>query len=129
MNPRILLIHWYPGSPFKANDILELSFNNYYLNQFRSLGSISKEDVEKCPALFINLEWYEYRNEDQMPTYLKGDDGVFMVLKHLVGLNKQYCKCFNGRYDTKEHYQNLVPATYEEYKNHLENIKTIWLSE
>ena len=121
MSSRVLVLYWYPGSPFQANDVLELS-NNHYRNKY---GSVSKEDVEKCPALFLNLEWYEYRNEDEIPIYLKGYDGVFKVLKHLVGLNKQHCKCFNGRYDTKKHYRNLVPATYEEYKNHLGNIKKV----
>lgn len=111
MIKRVRMDYWYPGSSFKEGDILELS-NGYYRNQY---GSVSIEDVERCQINFSSLDWYEERRENEMPSYLKGDDGAFRVLSHFRGVHKDKVKCFNGSYDTTESYYNLIPATYEEY--------------
>jgi len=122
LTPRVILIYWYPGSPFNVGEVLTLS-GKAYRNQF---GSVSVDDVKKAQAIFLELEWYEERDINEMPFYLKGDDGVFQVLEHFKGADKSKVKCFNGTYDTREHYRNLVPATYDDYKNHLEKIKKVW---
>jgi len=68
-------------------------------------------------SIFLKLDWYELREEHEMPLYLRSEDGVFKVLHHFKGLNKEKAKCYNGSYETTESYWYMSPATYEEYKN------------
>lgn len=120
LRPRVMIMCNYPGSKFKLKDILGLIGNEYYNTM--GLGKLSKAIVEECPEIFHSLEWYQFRNEIDMPMYLKGDDGVFKVITHFTGLDKDHVKCFNGVIDTREHYMNLVPATSVEYQNNLKKI-------
>lgn len=57
LRPRYKVIAQYPFSPHPIGHIIKTAFGNKYFDQY--------------PHLFKKLEWYEERNIDEMPEYVK----------------------------------------------------------
>jgi hypothetical protein len=68
LRPRKKVMFTYPGSPFNVGDILP-----DVLPKWMSEEQIKQEmdSLDKFPAIFENLEWWEERKEEDMPEYLK----------------------------------------------------------
>jgi len=119
----------YPYSPFKVGDILTL-------NQISGNGSncctingvvYSEAALNKYPHLFRRLEWWEFRDEKDMPEYVRyGDWRQPHTIYRIVQYNP---KGYNGLYPCAiaennrvkdyflPHFNNSFPATKEEYDN------------
>lgn len=63
LQPRYLVIADYPGSVFKVGQILESDPGR--------ITAIGYYQVDKYPHLFRRLEWWKYRDEKDMPKYIK----------------------------------------------------------
>ncbi len=69
LRPRYKVIADYPNSPHKIYEILEsINVDGRYLN--KNIG-LWEKDLEKFPAIFKPLEWWEDRKAEDMPEYLK----------------------------------------------------------
>lgn len=71
LTPRVRVIVNYPGSPFKIGDILTLQ-NGLYRLDFQRLFS----DLEKYPAVFQPLKWWECRTIEEMSEYVKNNGAI-----------------------------------------------------
>lgn len=118
LTPRIRVIVNYPGSPFKIGDILTLQ-NGLYRLDFQRLFS----DLEKYPAVFQPLKWWEYRELHEMPQYVKG-----IKSGHTYKVEANFVKAmYSGKlmgfiveYNQWHEYDLFLPATesdYLEFKN------------
>ena len=109
----------YPYSPFKVGDILTL-------NQISGNGSncctingvvYSEAALNKYPHLFRRLEWHEFRDEKDMPEYVKTINGQHVWWFHGFGsLGEKYAKVKVGDYRSNYPLSGLLPATAEEYE-------------
>ena len=75
LQPRFEVIETDPNSNFKKGHLLERipnATNNWY-NHNKSIidAEILLEDIERYPHLFRKLNWWEHRNEKDMPKKLK----------------------------------------------------------
>ena len=123
LRPRVKVVKDYPNSPFEVGMILTL-FKSHHNANYRTteIGEdhrhrISVEMVEKYPNFFYPLKWWEYRDEKDMPMYVKNDFGsvcrVIGVITNLIdieandfGGNLTKCTVFSCKW---------LPATKEEY--------------
>jgi hypothetical protein len=79
MNPRFEVISDYPNSPFSIGDILHKHFYTtsitgmycYVTNKENPLqGSSANYEIETYPHIFKKLNWWEHREEKDMPKRL-----------------------------------------------------------
>ena len=70
--PRYLVIADYPNSPFNVGNILtqytQFNKTSYWVND----NLYTDRHPEDYPHLFRLLHWWEYRDEKDMPEYVKG---------------------------------------------------------
>ena len=76
LTPRIEVIADYPNSPFSVGDILTERTDLYVYPVFADAAHnnpvyISQGDAEQHPHLFRQLPWYEKRDIEDMPEYVK----------------------------------------------------------
>lgn len=81
MTPRAIRTNWYPGCKFKENEILLKILGDAPLNwnmtkEWRYWNAnfdewIWAETLEDAKANFRSLEWWEHRDETEMPAYVK----------------------------------------------------------
>lgn len=107
MKPRYKVIADYPANYYGVGEI------------YTDCSAYTTELFEKYPHLFKKLEWWEEREESEMPEYVKeigGESHVVKVANHyVVGM-------FEGDLDGQyweAPYNEYVPATEAEYQNYL----------
>lgn len=121
LKPRYIAIADYPGYTFEIGKILD--------------DEIIIESMIKYPHLFRKLEWWEERNIEDMPIYLKFDEDrntisyinkdeepeIHKVKRHWatsIDTHWRYGdkECFISEWHNKQYsYNSFVPATKEEY--------------
>lgn len=74
--PRYKVISDYPNGCFKLGEILTEWIGNTYSGD-NKYTVISKPD--KFPAIFKSLKWWEERNIEELPKYLKIRDAIRVV--------------------------------------------------
>ena len=133
MMPRIRVDHLYPGmQDAKVGDIFDLrefGINKFWyceMNNTGACGVLRADIADACIAngsnIFRKLEWWEYREESEMPEYVKLQEKVFKVL------DKKFDNRTFGHCDTElenriflHHIsywkKPYVPATLEEYQS------------
>lgn len=105
LRPRYKVIAQYPFSPHPTGHIIKTAFGNKYFDQY--------------PHLFKKLEWWEQRDSEELPEYVKTPEGKVRRLQVDDGdLMLDRCKLswFN--------LSRCTPATlaeYEQYINQKEN--------
>lgn len=85
--PRYKVIESYPKSPFKIGDILyKYEFEDTYNYCYSTNPDIllqgttgDKRDVENFPKIFKKMSWWEDRNPEDLPKYLKENDTGLIV--------------------------------------------------
>lgn len=136
--PRYKVIADYPRSKFTVGDPLEkyvfktseLGVYTYVTNiEIPLQGANEKpEYVESMPHIFKPLSWWEDRNPDDMPEYVKKNNGEVYKIKEWDGTSNPYVLV-----DTKYHtgyvsgctetpiYLPYLPSTIEEYTSFINN--------
>lgn len=85
---------------------------DYWVNQKGQ--SVSFNFFSAFPHLFRKLNWYEDREESQMPEYVKWDDHSYMYPQQRV--SKISAAPFSSDGFTAS---NILPATLEEYNQYI----------
>ena len=121
LKPRYKVIADYPNSDWKLNEILDRdwSWDGDDENGFA-------HSISQYPHLFKKLEWWEEREEKDMPEYVKHkiDSEVYKLQKQSETTpSDAYC-IKRASIGTESYYQwvslyDLLPATYEEYEQYL----------
>ena len=119
--PRYLVIADYPNSPFNVGNILtqHTQFNKdaYFVN-----GNLyTDRHPEDYPHIFRLLHWWEFRDEKDMPEYVKIVDKSEIVKIHSIvkDIGFNFFDGNNWRY--KVFSTNTVPATLNEYNEYIKN--------
>lgn len=121
---RYKVIADYPDSKFNEGDILveqdEKAFNQFTLYRNGKGIGFWNYDFGKYPHLFKKLQWWEEREESDMPEYVKTDEAVYKnygrghTLVHLKVVDKEFaCDMY---------LEDLLPATKEEYENQIQKV-------
>lgn len=105
LKPRYKVIADYPDSTFSIGDVLMTDVNSFF----------RKHCLLGYPAIFRKPEWWEEREEKDMPEYVKiiGDDDNEIIIK-VFGYQDGRIVYKNGG-GTLLHY--ALPYTKEEYDN------------
>ena len=111
--PRYLVIADYPNSPFNVGNILtqytQFNKTSYWVND----NLYTDRHPEDYPHLFRLLHWWEYRDEKEMPEYVKHQDKIYKV---------------TGWRDNSPYYEGgkhpfapevVTPATLSEYNEYI----------
>lgn len=125
MNRKRWIILWdYPGCPFKINDIIEDYGNGMCHGIIYSPKYILLDDVLKYKHIFLEVDWWEYKKIEELPSYLKDKyNNHFKVIRHHSGLDKTIVRTYNGKIEQRLSYDGLLPSTYEEYNNFIKKQK------
>lgn len=78
---RFIVTNPYPNSPYKVGDMVNKVGDHYHIttfknrNEFGELEGIEvhchESEIEKYSNLFRELQWWEHREESEMPEYVK----------------------------------------------------------
>ena len=120
--PRYLVIADYPNSPFNVGNILtqHTQFNKdaYFVN-----GNLYNDrHPEDYPHLFRLLHWWEFRDEKEMPEYVKGFGNQIYKVHKWKKLKKNVLATVLE--DTIEYQFTAFvcePATESEYNEYIKN--------
>ncbi len=115
MKPRYKVIADYPKSCFTIDEVVH----------GESIFGIEVKNYSEFPAIFRKLEWWEERNIEDMPKYVKyvSDGKVYEAIKYLdrnslVLLMDDYWK-IEIRNELGEPF--WMPATSHDYENYLKS--------
>ncbi len=120
MLSRFILRIDYPNSIFEVGDVIELDIERdcWVCKKYEDVGM--KNHPANYPDVFKELDWWEYREIEDMPMYLRdtcsGD--VVKVKEHFTGRSGTTLKQWfteEGTFELKEPYEGFEPATEEEY--------------
>lgn len=124
-NEELLRPRWkvrinYPGCQFKIGEIIvkhKYASGNWYVPNFMY-------QPENYPEIFEALEWYEERDESDMPKYVRCGNLIHEV-KRWVGSFQNICwiGCHVNDTSTFVYSQKLQPATITEYKQYIDQQK------
>lgn len=121
LNPRYKVIAPYPNSKYRMGEIIN------YTDQSGSVTSDTFcQFYDKYPHLFKKPEWWEERDEKDLPEYIWIEGKVIKVKKWIIGqksvwLNVQYPEpsfTMGSKF-----YPTVSPATLEEYEQYLQSKK------
>ena len=113
--PRYLVIADYPNSHYEIGQIIELSVPKDAGGWDMVTLANNEEIMPKYPHLFRLLHWWEYRDEKDMPEYVKHQDKIYKV---------------TGWRDNSPYYEGgkhpfapevVTPATLNEYNEYIKN--------
>lgn len=104
MQPRWKCIADYPQSIWKVGEIL---------TDFPELWA--KANLEPFPNIFVRLQWWEDRQESEMPEYVKYCGTILKVKKWTKNIEGEPSFTWEGEKMGLYAYSTL-PATEEEYK-------------
>lgn len=106
----------YPHYPFDG-DILIEGKDGEMIHETegypQSIYKITKDDVEKYPAYFRKMPWWEDRMPEEMPEYVKyWDTSLYYPVDRVAKISDNPFAAYNF---TAENFQ---PATEQEYLNY-----------
>lgn len=82
LHPRIKVIEYYPFSPYRVNDVIDLDEEERF-KMIETKGEIifgGLNDARQSPALFKILEWWEDRHFSELPKYLDYNNGETILM-------------------------------------------------
>ena len=123
MQPRYLCVSptdsHYPYSPFKIGDIITMNQISCNGSNCCTINGVVYSDValDKYPHLFRRLKWWEFRDEKDMPGYVKFQEKVYKVIRYR---KPNIIRIIDDFWKT-EIWQEIgepywLPATAEEYE-------------
>ena len=122
--PRVEVMAYYPQSTFEIGEILEFASLNKNNSAFDFYQSVSQEnnceyaaEVDKCPAIFRKMQWWEKRELSDMPQYVKSThtSGVYKVQKWISFPLRAKLISASDRMKLID----MLPATQQEYEAYL----------
>ena len=156
MMPRVMAIGTkegetnYPSSPFKSGEILVESnkthtypiytkqcdvlqkdgedYLDIYIRLSKSKMFLPKGEIEQYPHLFRPLQWWEFRELEDMPEYVKMNDeiddedyhSIYMVTKWFPS-DIDLCNVDAEYFDTIEKSYITLPASKQDYDNYIKS--------
>lgn len=78
---------------------------------------------EQYPHIFRKLEWWEERDEKDMPGYVKDEYGVYKVMNNWYDLDSDGCCSAHTFRDNKFYAKHVLPATEQEYNDYINQFK------
>lgn len=126
LQPRVLAIGTedgtpnYPRSEVKSGDILTLTPNPYsYITEYGV--SVTKTEVDDFPSHYRPLEWWEMREPEQMPEYVKQLDMIHPS-KNWELVNGRW-RFEYGPFGRQFIDGKMQPATNEQYIRYVDAIR------
>lgn len=131
MTPRVILINYYPNSPFEVGDVLHyVNGKNGAPDFYTMYGKPSIlliPEVERATANFRILSWWEKLDVKDMPEYVALPWGDGFAYVHKVekweGANYKgeplYYYYNNKNELTTTSVSSKIPATITDYENYL----------
>jgi hypothetical protein len=122
--PRYLVIADYPNSPFNVGNILtqytQFNKTTYWVND----NLYTDRHPEDYPHLFRLLHWWEYRNEKEMPEYVRFESLLGIEkpsYEHIVAwdMNNENGFIAINKDVRKFHHNAITPATLNEYNEYI----------
>lgn len=115
------MIAYYPNSPFEIGEILHKTVHTY--DGIRHCIPIG--EVEKCPAIFKELQWWEKRDISELPEYVKSKHNEGFVVKVKEWSFYRNDLCFYGVKSIFVYYPDIfLPCTKADYLNYINQNKT-----
>jgi hypothetical protein len=110
LKPRYKVISTYPLSDFKVGQIIEseswgVSIDAYYI-EFSFLN---------YPKIFQELKWWEERQIEYLPKYLKIDDSIRKVIKWDLAWDKVIVTNLISQEERRNYIGIYTPLSEEEY--------------
>lgn len=125
--PRYKVIADYPEMPFSLNQIIDINTNwlgeaSYEWADYDGMRRVYQTELNQYPHLFKPLSWWEDRDFNDMPEYIKAKerDGSYVLYK-ITGWNfGEYTTGYfeNGVPISMEE-NDILPATEEEYTQYI----------
>jgi hypothetical protein len=125
LKPRYKVIADYPNSNLVIGEILTSQAKNGCNWETDKHHYLNLIEPWKFPAIFRKLEWWEYRDEKDMPKYVIKLDDVLKINKY--DLKKQliftyFHNVLDYPFDFKSFLKGTTPATEAEYLNYIKTI-------
>jgi hypothetical protein len=122
LRPRIKCVIRYPCSPFPVGAILEQDFEEPEIYNYTDSNKRSwmLESPELYPETFKRLQWWEDREGDEPPKYIKSNGIVYKAdkwSKSFQGIHWLGCLVNKTKYIPCEY---IIPATAAEYEAYLQ---------
>lgn len=121
MKPRFKVINDYPGAISRVGDLFMIGYLNakqcWILCRDGKTVEHSVHGPENYPHLFKQLDWWEDRDEKDMPEFFKINHSSRVVksASHFVGSNKNMFEVAHK--NGCVFYDHVTPATQSEYDN------------
>lgn len=126
LRPRYIVIADYPGSFLRIGDILTDQQKDYEFWECNRDLSKFAESPAHYPDIFRPLNWWEHREEKDMPGYIKlrgdiykvheWDSGTGTPTVFINDIKREQFK-WGEKYKLSPLYGDFTPATKEEYEN------------
>lgn len=120
MTPRYLVIADYPNSNYEIGQIIELSVPKDAGGWDMVTLANNEEIMPKYPHLFRLLHWSEYRDEKEMPEYLKYQIGTKTEVCKVIGY-KDGQGIIDDTHVITLH-DEVLPATATEYIEYIKKL-------
>lgn len=130
LKPRYKVIEPYPHSPFTVGDILVeqdlgATDNPFYRKErFGFVGEPSVYNPESYPANFKELQWWEEREEKDMPRYVSNIAKAVYRAVFMASLSLGEFTLVCGEDITQAHFSNYLPATEKQYNEYIQKQKS-----
>lgn len=124
--PRVICIgeekgkRLYPHGDVFIGDVLTLDSLGYVYGSETGRW-VGKSIVSEYPHLFRQLEWWEERNPEDMPRFIKGINGniMFEISEFKVKENSYFIKGNKYPYPINKTLASYEPATEQEYFDYI----------
>lgn len=117
LKPRYKVIADYPNSPYTVGDVYKFKkkLRNSFYEKENGFSPANLYAPDQYPHLFRKLEWWEERNETDLPQYVKhGQNGK---PRKVVRIYRENIIEFEGG-RTRRLNEKYLPSTLEEYTNY-----------
>jgi hypothetical protein len=125
LKPRYKVIAPYPDMPFSVGQVLLLQKHKegweYTWAEHDGFHSMTDLEMSEFPHLFKEMEWWEEREEKDMPEYVKHRRGEG-VLK-IVSIDWKYMSVILEDDSFPRSFMNFLPATASEYETYKSKVK------
>ena len=115
--PRYLVIADYPNSHYEIGQIIELSVPKDAGGWDMVTLANNEEIMPKYPHLFRLLHWWEFRDEKEMPEYVKSSKWVAKIRSYDLSKGTFVA---DGEVESSA-LQAFNPATLNEYNEYIKN--------
>jgi len=104
----------YPNSPVNTGDILELTIHGYVFIACYGV-TVTRDTVSKYPHLFRPMPWWEGRQPEDMPEYVRIKNKVLRVVKY----NLTFGEFLPEKSKYMKRLEYTQPATEQEYLDYI----------